>query len=118
MHTHFYLLAILAPSVICTPLPAPNSQLSDAKPIADSSFGSNLEAAITHKRAQGREVSTSDALAEEKRAYELERLRDNTNFVILKSRSEQDTVADAIDAEIQTAEVAVEQEAETGERLP
>ena len=117
MHTHFYLLAILAPSVICTPLPASNSELPDAKPIADFSSDSNLEAAITYKRAQGREVETSDALAEEKRAYELKVLRDDTDFVIFKSRSAQDIGADGVDAEIQAAEVVVEQEAKMGERL-
>ena len=118
MHTHVYLLAIFAPSVICAPLPAPKSQLSARQPIPFSFFDSNLKAAITYERALGRETSSSDALAEEKRAYELEVLRGNVDSVVLKSRSAQVRGADAAVAEFQAVEVAVEQETKTDERLP
>ena len=73
---------------------------------------------MTYERAQGREASSSDALAEEKRAYELEVLRGNVDSVVLKSRSAQDRGANAADAEFQAVEVAVGQEGKTDERLP
>lgn len=98
MHTRSYLLAFLAPSIICAPLPAPpkpTSQLPTRQPIGASSsssssssitFNPNLKAAITNKRARVRETSTADALAEEKRAYELEVSRGSAGSVVLEGR--------------------------------
>lgn len=96
MHTRSYLLAFLAPSIICAPLPAPpepTSQLPTRQPIGASSsssssitFNPNLKAAITNKRARVRETSNADALAEEKRAYELEVSRGSAGSVVLEGR--------------------------------
>ena len=79
----FLLLAILTShAAVCTPLPPPprNSQLSSGQQQqqqqqpsgAHYSFDPKLKAATSRKRAQGREAAASSALADEKRAYEIE----------------------------------------------
>ena len=84
MQARLYLLACLAPLIACAPVPAaPDGRQGSSSlryPIAvtssssssSSPFNPNLKAVITHKRARVRETSAADALAAEKRAYELE----------------------------------------------
>ena len=101
---HLTFLAILLsflPS-ICAPLPLTlpannnyNNHLSTRQSVTvpNTSFDPDTRAAIAEKRAQGREVATESALAEEKKAYELEVSHGNDDhLVVWRSRSEWDIV--------------------------
>ena len=104
MHTHIYLLAILASLAICAPLPATpeNSQL----PIRQIyHFDPNLKAAISQERAQGRETEASKALVDEKRAYEIEVAHGGADFAVLKGVSVRNINAEL---DVQAVEGAVE----------
>ena len=94
MHTHIYLLAVVAPLAICGPLPATpeNSQLSIRQA---HSFDPDLKAAISRERAQGRETEASKALVDEKRAYEVEVAHGGADSAVLKDRSGRDMAAES-----------------------
>ena len=94
MHTHTYLLAVVAPLAICAPLPATpeNNQLSIRQA---HSFDPNLKAAISRERAKGRETEASKAPVDEKRAYEIEVAHGGADSAVLKGRSGRDMAAES-----------------------